>query len=668
MSSNISSGNSSLREMFQGSMLYVLPAYQRPYSWFWEDAKKKNQREASWGPSQIMMEDLLVQYQSVVDKVTEFQRYLLGPVAYWPDRSRGYPVRVLVDGQQRFTTALLFFSALRSVIHEWEPNHLFNFDALLVSHGDDGVARTRIEATGRLDCQEILDTLLLRGENPNPKINLRGNAQNILKTWRRMREWIQVNFSGDERVVEVMSFAKWVLDDGLVLSCGLPSEEMAVVYFRNANGRGLPMSEPHHVRCVFYEGLSAEETTQMDALWDAVTGHIADAYDSHGGPKATDQLQQFLDYFMMSHTQSKLRASGGRRGAGALRFALKGLLNEPKSGNAKGKHRIAMMKKIAAAASAFRHIVKGRNPKGNHSPATETFPRLSGATSIHKIALLGIHRLPEALYEKVAAEICEWLFVAQVSGIHQSKNEEVCHRIAAMFREKGWDETSAREAIAFLYAEKRKHGLAFRAELEKASNNLSPNKIRRHLLLFGIIEEKIRKDVGQLGKFHRADYLPTLSQVNRNGDERSNARREYHLDHVQPQALCRGTSMEPDMHALGNLVVLAASPNSSLRDLPFEHEDKRNEYRNNLTGNLLVGMMVNEDTVKGNGQHAEAIRHARAMGLGPYATMGKEEIGQRTRALVDMAASAMGLPSRAEADTTEDNRDNNKDTPVPWAA
>lgn len=78
-----------IEELFVGADYYVIPRFQRPYSWdaanlddFWRDVVYDN------APG-----------------------YFIGPMVAW--REHGSPIRRLVDGQQRLTTISIMFAVLR---------------------------------------------------------------------------------------------------------------------------------------------------------------------------------------------------------------------------------------------------------------------------------------------------------------------------------------------------------------------------------------------------------------------------------------------------------------------------------------------------------------------------------------------------------------------------
>lgn len=89
-----------IEDLFVGADYYVIPRFQRPYSWdasnldeFWRD----------------------VVYDNDIG-------YFIGPMVAW--REPGSPVRRLVDGQQRITTISIIFSVIRNQLASLGENSL----------------------------------------------------------------------------------------------------------------------------------------------------------------------------------------------------------------------------------------------------------------------------------------------------------------------------------------------------------------------------------------------------------------------------------------------------------------------------------------------------------------------------------------------------------------
>jgi hypothetical protein len=92
----------SIEDLLIGADYYVIPRFQRPYSWeaanledFWND----------------------VVFDNAVG-------YFIGPMVAWRDKDN--PIRRIVDGQQRLTTIVIMFAVLRDQLQELSESKLAN--------------------------------------------------------------------------------------------------------------------------------------------------------------------------------------------------------------------------------------------------------------------------------------------------------------------------------------------------------------------------------------------------------------------------------------------------------------------------------------------------------------------------------------------------------------
>ena len=102
--------HSPLDRIFAADTTYRIPAYQRPYSW---QAVGKSERD-----SQVvqMWDDLWSFFE---DNRQNNKEYFLGSMVIIEDRTKVRTFEV-IDGQQRLTTLLLLFAAMRCFLQEVE--------------------------------------------------------------------------------------------------------------------------------------------------------------------------------------------------------------------------------------------------------------------------------------------------------------------------------------------------------------------------------------------------------------------------------------------------------------------------------------------------------------------------------------------------------------------
>lgn len=104
-----------LRDMLRNDNYYVIPRFQRPFSWdgdnfadFWRDLTKD-----------------------------ESTGYFIGPMVIWQERD-SHIARV-VDGQQRLTTIMMMLCAIRDKFAEFDENELAGaLHQLIQKQNDDG--------------------------------------------------------------------------------------------------------------------------------------------------------------------------------------------------------------------------------------------------------------------------------------------------------------------------------------------------------------------------------------------------------------------------------------------------------------------------------------------------------------------------------------------------
>lgn len=105
-----------LIEIFQSDMQYIIPEYQRPYSWDCIGKSNKNNQV------NLMWDDLFEYFESKGENPYFFGSMVL----IGKEEDRNFAV---VDGQQRLTTLVLFFAAIKCFLQKvkTEDDHIKNF-------------------------------------------------------------------------------------------------------------------------------------------------------------------------------------------------------------------------------------------------------------------------------------------------------------------------------------------------------------------------------------------------------------------------------------------------------------------------------------------------------------------------------------------------------------
>jgi uncharacterized protein with ParB-like and HNH nuclease domain len=243
-----------INDLFARDVKYIIPEYQRPYSWDCEGkSDRNNQVNSMW--------DDLYGYFSEGQKET----YFLGSMVLIGNGERVYQV---IDGQQRLTTTVLLFAAFKCFIQGIKPTltnpELISFANDVVSDIEDLIfnkkrldnitleKKVKIEKSTGFDYDKILEAAI--NCKSFKKENYKGAKQEHLIIAERyfknkdyFEEQLKTHFltngnfelSDANRLNEFLHFVKNKISVVRILT---DSFEVAYHIFEILNNRGLPLS------------------------------------------------------------------------------------------------------------------------------------------------------------------------------------------------------------------------------------------------------------------------------------------------------------------------------------------------------------------------------------------------------------------------------------------
>jgi uncharacterized protein with ParB-like and HNH nuclease domain len=243
-----------INELFGRDIKYIIPEYQRPYSWDCiGKSDKNNQVNVMWSD--------LIEYFNSDDKNT----YFFGSMVFIGNGKQEYQV---IDGQQRLTTMILLFAAIKCFLKEIREfitkENLISFSQTTIDFTDEilynkklfgaqtAEKKLRIEKNAGFDYDNVLTKAIecYSFDTIKDEIN-HGEAYDVSVRYFNnlifFKEKLKESFldKGDfteNRAEGLNSFIEFLKSRVSVVRILTPTFEVAYHIFEILNNRGLPLS------------------------------------------------------------------------------------------------------------------------------------------------------------------------------------------------------------------------------------------------------------------------------------------------------------------------------------------------------------------------------------------------------------------------------------------
>lgn len=231
----------SIIEIFQ--KLYVIPEYQRPYSW---DEDKCYE----------LWSDIVDKYEEEKNKQSSIKgEYFLGTMVLIKNNNGIFEV---IDGQQRLTSLLILLKALYDN-HQFEgiKKIIYVYDSLT---GDINNKKYRIysEVIDK-DKNDLKDIIYNDGKKLDPKNQFKVNYD-IFRD--KINEW-KINQKNS-----LENFIRFLLENVKMLPIDCGEEENALKIFETLNDRGTPLSDADIFKSRIYKNLPKSEQVSFVEFWN----------------------------------------------------------------------------------------------------------------------------------------------------------------------------------------------------------------------------------------------------------------------------------------------------------------------------------------------------------------------------------------------------------------
>ena len=289
---------STVLQLFERDVRYVVPLYQRPYVW-----EKQDQWEPLW-------QDILtlVEHQAAEDG-QHYSHFLGAIVLDQQTQAPGkIPIYVVIDGQQRLTTMQILLAAAANVSFELGAENAAAILRELVGNSrrrGSGHELFKVWPTNanRAAFQAVMadgGPPIQREDDPHNKID---EAYDFFSA--SVREWA-CEVDGEDRSARLKLLCDTICDLLKVVSITLEADDNAQVIFETLNARGTPLLALDLVKnAVFLEAARASLDTDMlyEQVWRP---QLEDDYWRH--ERRQGRLNRpVADLFLMHWLTMKLR-------------------------------------------------------------------------------------------------------------------------------------------------------------------------------------------------------------------------------------------------------------------------------------------------------------------------------------------------------------------------
>ncbi len=243
-----------INDLFGNDIKYIIPEYQRPYSW---DCIGKSDRN---NQVNVMWEDLISHFEKG-NKST----YFLGAMVLIEEEPREFQV---IDGQQRLTTLVLLFVAIkcflkkaqlegqnREELDQFIEDAIGEMDRITYNKKTFGVRaekKVKIERNAGFNYDDVLQAVMnCQSIAAVNKRNVTEEQNTVIERFFSNEEFLEEKFRFHfleghiftlKMAIKLNSFIEFLKNKVSIVRILTPTFEVAYQIFEILNNRGLPLS------------------------------------------------------------------------------------------------------------------------------------------------------------------------------------------------------------------------------------------------------------------------------------------------------------------------------------------------------------------------------------------------------------------------------------------
>ena len=284
--SDLNISKKKINELFSKSAKFLIPDYQRPYSWGREEC------ETLWND----LKDFALPEDG--DFEDDNYEYFLGTIVTFKNPSKENEV---IDGQQRLTTLLLLLRAFYEAFDDKSNDNAKEIAKCIWKINLDYTpdkSHCKIKSVVATD-EDIAEfnKIISTGEAT------KGNKSNYAENYR----FFQNKFVEDLKAGEFIPFSARILNNCIVMPIEANSSNTAFKIFTTLNDRGLPLSDSDIFKSQFYKFFQSQgdtEKTNFVQRWKDLETICNDIFNPRTGTPTDDLFMKYM-YFLLAKEKTK---------------------------------------------------------------------------------------------------------------------------------------------------------------------------------------------------------------------------------------------------------------------------------------------------------------------------------------------------------------------------
>jgi uncharacterized protein with ParB-like and HNH nuclease domain len=264
-----------------GEIHYVMPHFQRQYSW----------GKTEW---EVLLKDAIAIYEEYdPEKETE---HFIGSLVVINDGTRGTITAFkLVDGQQRLTTLSLLFLVLRDLVTAIDPKLANKINKFVVNSDEEREEEVyfKLLPTNKYGDRQAYQTILLK-ENPQQ------TESRIPKAYDYFYHEIESTFKEGE--LDIGRFFTVLQNSFQVVFIELTKNESPYHIFESLNAKGKPLTQPDLVRNYMAMMLPTSQQETAFTKWEKIEKLLQE--DRKVGKSGMGELTAFIRHYLAMETRN----------------------------------------------------------------------------------------------------------------------------------------------------------------------------------------------------------------------------------------------------------------------------------------------------------------------------------------------------------------------------